>query len=269
MNNRNLPNLYSQFNSYETIFIEPVYRDFPTLFFVPKVISLFFQANDYAVKGNYNSRAWIESSHRIIKALEKAGVKIEIENIDLMKNEKEPVIFVANHMSTFETLAFPAIIHPIKPVVYVMKSELATAPIFGPVSAARYPILVGRENPREDLQLVLEQGKSRIEEGKSIIIFPQRTRSSFFKIKEFNTLGIKLAKKNNVKIQPIALLTDAWSNGKFVKDFGKIFNDRTIKFSFGEALEVEGNGTETHQKVIDFIKNKFYEWGRKDLVIED
>ena len=38
----------------------------------------------------------------------------------------------------------------------------------------------------------------------------------------FNSLGNKLAKRNNVPVIPLALITDAWGNGKYIKEAGKI-----------------------------------------------
>jgi 1-acyl-sn-glycerol-3-phosphate acyltransferase len=149
-----------------------------------------------------------------------------------------------------------------------MKEELVRFPLFGPVSAARDPILVSRKNPREDLMAVLNQGAEKIKAGKSIIIFPQRTRSLYLDVKSFNTLGIKLAKKNNVPVIPVALISDAWANGKFLKDFGKIDPSKEVKISFGEPIEIKSNGNEEHMQTVEFIKNKFIEWGRAELIRE-
>ena len=56
----------------------------------------------------------------------------------------------------------------------------------------------------------MEEGSERLKKGKSVLIFPQKTRSEIFNPKEFNSLGVKLAKKNNVPVIPMAVLTDAW-----------------------------------------------------------
>jgi 1-acyl-sn-glycerol-3-phosphate acyltransferase len=110
--------------------------------------------------------------------MERAGINFHVEGIDNIEKFEGPAVFIGNHMSTLETVALPAFIQPIKPVVYVIKEELTRYPLFGPVAAARHPILVGRANPREDLQIVLDDGSSRLQEGRSIIIFPQKTRSA-------------------------------------------------------------------------------------------
>jgi len=176
------------------------------------------------------------------------------------------VVFVGNHMTTLETMILPSIIRPIKQLVYVIKEELSRYPLFGPIALARDPILVGRENPREDLKIVLEEGSKKLKAGKSIIIFPQRTRSAVLDPALFNSLGNKLAKRNNVPVIPIALITDAWGNGKHIKEVGKIDPNKPVHMAFGEPIYITGNGAEEHQDIINFISNKFREWGRPELV---
>ncbi len=242
---------------------------FPSLYYYFfHLVRIVFYSNRQAKKNIYDDINWVNSSIDIVKSLERTGVRLHVTGLDNIRKVPGPVIFVSNHMSILETFAFPAFIHQSKKIVYIMKEELTTFPLFGPVSSARDPIVVSRTNPREDLIKVLEQGAEKIKKGKSIVIFPQRTRSGFFSQSAFNTLGIKLAKKNNVPIIPIAILTDTWGNGKILKDFGKIDPSREVKFAFGEPINIMGSGSEEHQKVIDFIKNKFIEWGRQDLISE-
>ncbi len=262
-----LPNYYSNKNNYCTPERDLTYDLFPTIYFYTKLISIFAIANDWAIKGVYDDARWIESSHAIVKILENAGVKICIEGTDNFKEHDTPVVFAANHMSSMETLVLPSIIHPVKRVLFVMKKELLHFPLFGPVTAAREPIVVGRTNPREDLQTVLTEGKQKLKEGKSVIIFPQKTRARTFTPKEFNSLAVKLAQRSNVPVIPLALVTDAWLPGKLVKDFGRINPKRTVRFSFGEPIDTK-NPAKAHEKTIEFIKSKFYEWGKQDLVIE-
>ncbi|MEW6003948.1 MAG: lysophospholipid acyltransferase family protein [Stygiobacter sp.] len=242
---------------------------FPAIYFYPNLLRVIIKSNRLAKKGIYDDVQWSNSSVDIIQSLEKAGIKMFFEGISNVKKIEGPVIFISNHMSTLETMALPALIQPYKKVVYIIKEELANYPLFGPVVMARDPICVGRENPREDLMKVLEQGSERIKNGKSIIIFPQKTRTKFFDESSFNTLGVKLAKKNKVPIIPIALYTEAWGNGKLIKDVGKIDKSKEVKISFGKAFNVESSGNEEHQKVINFIKGKLIEWQLENLIVKN
>ncbi|MCZ7603826.1 MAG: lysophospholipid acyltransferase family protein [Melioribacteraceae bacterium] len=235
--------------------------------FYPRMIRIVAESNLFTKRNLYNRYNWVASSLYTIRAMEKAGLDIHVEGIDNLSKFEGPAVFVGNHMSTLETLALPTFIQPIKSVVYVIKEELARYPLFGAVAAARHPILVGRENPREDLQIVLNEGSARLQDDRSVIIFPQKTRSAFFDASSFNSLGIKLAKRNDVYVVPLALLTDAWENGKIVKEFGKLDTSKSVHFAFGEPFKVETNGTKENQTVIEFIQSKLKEWGRPEYVM--
>lgn len=238
----------------------------PELRFYSNLLRIFTRANRQAKKNLYDRYQWVESSRNIMLSLEKVGVKIHVTGMDNIKSVDTPVVFIGNHMSVLETLVLPCIINPVKLVVFVTKKELTTMPLFGPINNARHPIVVGRSNARDDLKLVMDQGAERIQDGRSIILFPQKTRSKILNPNEFNTLGTKLAKRNNVPIIPIALLTDTWSNGKYIKDIGDLDTSKTAYFAFGEPMEISSNGSEQHQAVIDFISDNLIKWGRPEFV---
>ena len=121
-------------------------------------------------------------------------------------------------------------------------------------------IPVGRDNPREDLKAVLGGGKEILQEGRSIILFPQSTRSETFNPDSFNSIGIKLAKKAGVKVIPFALKTDFLGNGKLFRDLGPVRPERKIHFEFAEPITIQGNGKEEQQQIIDFVGSRLAEW---------
>lgn len=234
--------------------------------FYANCLRIVLYSNYHAKRKIYNRYNWVASSLDILHSIERAGVKVKVEGIKNISSFEGPAVFASNHMSTLETFLFPSFIQPQKPVVYVIKKELATYPLFGPIASARHPIIVGRENPREDLQIVMNEGSQNLQMGRSVIIFPQKTRSYFFKPNEFNSLGIKLAKRNNVPVIPTAIYTKAWGTGKLIKDFGKIDPKEPVYLSFGKPISITGSGTEEHQQVINYISNKFKEWGKEDYI---
>jgi 1-acyl-sn-glycerol-3-phosphate acyltransferase len=229
----------------------------------PGIFKIVYTANRKAIKGIYNSEAWIKSSVDILHLFEKIGTDVYIDGMNNFKNYDKPVIFISNHMSTLETLLFSGVIHPVKKICFIMKKELIDFPLFGPVSGARHPIVVGRVNPREDLLQVFTEGEKRINDGLSIVVFPQKSRNSILVESQFNTIGLKIAQKNNVPIIPIAVKTDVWTNGKLVRDFGMIDTNNDIHISFGEIIKPEEINKDTNQKIIEFIKNKLTEWDKK------
>lgn len=232
----------------------------PTLAFYRHIFPIIFRASAKAKRGSYDDTEWCKSSLAILRAVESVGIEFEITGVDHFKSLDCPCVFVANHMSTLETFVLPVVIAPFKPVTFVVKKSLAEYPVFGHVMRSRDPITVGRTNPREDLKAVLEGGATRLNQGVSVIIFPQTTRFLDFDPKAFNTIGIKLAKKANVPVVPVALKTDAWGNGRLLKDFGKMDSSKQVHFAFGKPLRIKDRGAEEHREVIEFISRKLKEW---------
>jgi 1-acyl-sn-glycerol-3-phosphate acyltransferase len=233
----------------------------PKFMFYPQVLRIVWTNGSMAKRGLYGDREWVQGSFDILCALENIGVTIEITGMTNMRKSDGPVVFVGNHMSTLETFVLPCIIQPVKPVTFVVKKSLLTAPVFGPVMRSRDPIAVGRVNPKEDLKTVLEEGGKKIAAGQSLIIFPQSTRSVVFRPEEFNTLGIKIALRADVPVVPVALKTDTWGTGKMMKDVGPVDKKKRVHFAFGEPMTVTGRGAEEHKKVIAFIQEHLEAWG--------
>ncbi len=235
--------------------------------FYRKFIPIVIKSRWKVTQKTYNDENWVISSLDVMGALENAGVKFQISGLENLKMFEGPAVFVSNHMGNLETMILPAILHPLKPISFVIKKELVNFPVFGKIAAARDPILVDRKNPREDLRRVMQQGSDKVREGKSIVIFPQKTREPRFDEHSFNSLGVKLARSNDIPVVPIALLSDAWANGTLFKDFGRIDPARKVYFALGSPIDISGNGSEQHKAVIDFIKSKLISWDRSDLLV--
>ncbi|MCX7914117.1 MAG: 1-acyl-sn-glycerol-3-phosphate acyltransferase [Thermodesulfovibrionales bacterium] len=248
----------------ETKKIPLIAKLFPSGVFYSKILFHAVRIGLIAKKSKFNYERMYESSLAVIRALEGVGGKFRITGLENFKEFDTPCVVIANHMSSLETLALSAIILPYKKVTFILKEELLRYPLFRHALIAAEVIPVGRKNPRQDLKSVIENGIDRIKRGISIVVFPQTTRYLDFKVESFNTIGIKLAKKANVPVIPLALKTDAWGIGKFLKDFGKIDTSKEVYFSFGEPLWVKGAGNEEHFKVVEYIREKLMQWKKLD-----
>jgi 1-acyl-sn-glycerol-3-phosphate acyltransferase len=236
-------------------------RLFPTLSFYLKVMLIVWNDSRKIRNHRYGSAEWHDGSVSTIKALEMSGCRFEVTGMEHLKGIDRPCIFIGNHMSSLETFALPAIIMPHGfDLAYVVKRSLVNYPIFGDLVTVRDPVVVERVNPRDDLKVVMEEGARRLEQGRSLIIFPQHTRAVDFDPKQFNSIGVKLAKRTGAVVVPFALLTWAWSAGKMVKDFGPIIPSRTVHFAFGEPMEVADRGQEEQQRIVEFIQGKLESW---------
>lgn len=214
-------------------------------------------------KGTYDTAMWAASSHEVFRLIERCGGRFHITGLEHLQEAEPPIVYISNHMSTLETMVFPCILAPVMDVTFVVKESLVNHPLFSPIMRSRDPIAVGRKDPRADFSLVMDQGRKVLEGGRSVVIFPQSTRTVHFHPETFNTLGIKLARAAGVKVIPVAIRTDFWSSGKLIRDLGPLYPERPIHMSFGEAFSVEKSGREAHQKVVEYIRIHLKKWDRE------
>jgi len=233
---------------------------FPTLFFLWKMFGMVRHHGRLASAGKYGAPEWSASSYDTLRLLEQCGLRFYVEGLNNIDAFDGPCVFIGNHMSTLETLILPCFIQPRKPVTFVVKQGLLRYPWFGTVLKSREPIAVKHQSPREDFVTVMEEGCERLGRSISVIVFPQGMRTNTCDPDQFNSIGIKLAKRAGVPVVPLALCTDAWKIGRFIKDFGGLDPSRPARFTFGKPLWVEGNGKAEHTVVRDFIVGHWREW---------
>ena len=225
----------------------------PGTIFYARIALEFLTAGLAGRRGTLDSERWMRASLNCIKAVESAGGRLTVSGLDGLSKHTGPLVFIANHMSILETVLLPSFTLPYNEVTFIIKDELRHYPVIGWVMKALDLIAVHRKNPREDLKVVLNEGRRRIQKGCSVVVFPQATRSTVFDVKNFNTLGVKLARQSGVPVLPIALKTDFHGTGRWLKDIGPIYPDRPIHFKFGKPIPIEGNGQAAHRSVVEFI----------------
>jgi 1-acyl-sn-glycerol-3-phosphate acyltransferase len=228
--------------------------------FYLKYLYVCYKAGKAALQGRLGVDGQIAHSYQTLLVAEGCGAKISIKGMDNIDKADGPAVLIGNHMSMLETAVMVAFISPRKPAIFVVKAALFDIPFYGHIMRAMGNIGVARSNPREDLKKVISEGKKRLEAGKSIILYPQSTRSAEFNPKRFNSIGVKLAKEAKVSIIPFALKTDFLANGKWAKDLGPIQRNKKVYFEFGEPIKVRGHGKEEHQKIIEFIQDRLKKW---------
>ncbi len=238
------------------------------LYFFAGFLSQVFRHWRTVKRGAYDGAAWAESSFELLQFIEGCGGRFHITGIDNLRRQPGPFVLVSNHMSSLETAVMPGIIVPILPMTSIAKSSLLKYPFFGPVVAATQPILVDRVSPRADFQMVMQQGQSVLAEGTSVVVYPQSTRTAVFDPQAFNSLGVKLARRADVPIIPVAVKTDFWAAGKYLKDFGPIHRDRPIHINFGKPFAVGPNSKDAHQRVISFIQSHLDSWQKEQKYVE-
>lgn len=229
----------------------------------PGTLRIVLRDGFIAKTGRYSDDKWARGSRDVVRELEKAGVRLEISGLNNIGKLKWPGVIIGNHMSILETFVLPAMIRPHGEVTFVVKRSLMNYPVFGPVMRSRNPVVVDRQNPRKDYAVVMKEGEKRLMEGKSVVIFPQTTRTTEFEPEMFNSMGVKLARRAGVPVLPVVLKTDAWKNARHLKEFGRLDPSRVVRFQFGEPIRITGNGAVEHEMIKEFITERLFTWGRQ------
>jgi 1-acyl-sn-glycerol-3-phosphate acyltransferase len=224
-------------------------------------LKIVFSAYFLALRNGFDRKAWRRHSLMTFLLVERCGGKLDISGLEHVANLSGPAVYVANHMSLAETFLLPGLILAFTDVTTVVKQTLVTYPVFGKIMRQVKPIVVGRTEARRDLKTVLDEGSEYLWAGTSVLVFPQATRRVRFDPKMFNTLGIKLAKKADAPVIPVALKTDFMGIGKIFRDFGSIDRSKSVHFKFGPPLTIRDAGKDQHNEIVRFITAGLKAWG--------
>ena len=264
---------YFEGNTYSTPDQNP--RDFADrlflgtrLWFYYCYIRVLSESRGFVRRGEYGRENWAWTSWEILRIVERCGGRLEISGLEYLRNTPPPYVIVGNHMSTLETHILPVMVLPITDMTFVVKESLTRHFYFGPIMRACTPITVRRKSPREDLVHVLTEGKRMLEEGRSLVIFPQSTRSRVFNPALFNTMGAKLAERSGVPLIPAAIKTDFWDNGKLMRDIGPIRRERCVHLEIGRPIGPGIPTREAHEEALAFITGRVLSWGGEVLGAE-
>ena len=159
------------------------------------------------------------------------GLTFQVEGMEHI-DAKQPVVFLSNHQSAWETLALRYILPPHSVVI---KRELLFFPIWGWSLLTLKSIVINRKNQRGALRALIEQGTRYLNEGLSVLIFPEGTRAGAGEVLKFNVGGALLAHKSGFPVIPIAHNAgDYWPRYSFFKYPG------VIKVKIGPVIETKG-----------------------------
>jgi 1-acyl-sn-glycerol-3-phosphate acyltransferase len=127
------------------------------------------------------------------------GIRFDVagrENIPSM-----PSIIMAKHQSAWETMALQVLFPP---HVYVVKRELLRIPFFGWGLALMSPIAIDRSAGMRSIKDTLRQGRERLAQGFSVVIFPEGTRMAPGSRGRYQSGGAWLACKTGAPVVPVA-----------------------------------------------------------------
>ena len=110
---------------------------------------------------------------------------------------REPCIILSKHQSAWETLVYQVIFPP---QVWVLKRELLWVPFFGWGLAMLSPIAIDRRAGTRALKQMFDQGRERLRQGFSIVMFPEGTRTMPGKRGKYHPGGAWLAVQTGTQV---------------------------------------------------------------------
>lgn len=116
----------------------------------------------------------------------------------------EPTLFVANHSSYIDILVLGTFV----PARFVAKKEVAGWPIMGWLATSQGTIYIDRN--RNAIAEGADKLIKYIEQGESLILFPEGTTSDGCRILPFGSSFFDVAVKYNVVVQPISVTYAGW-----------------------------------------------------------
>jgi 1-acyl-sn-glycerol-3-phosphate acyltransferase len=175
------------------------------------------------------------------------NIKVEIIGKENILRGK-PQIFMANHQSDFDILIVLA--HIPGQFRWLVKKELFHIPVFGAAMKSAGYIEIDRNN-REKAMQSLDQAALRIREGKSIMAFPEGTRSRFGEIKHFKQGTFYLAIKSGAPIVPISII----GSGEIMPKRSLKIKPGKIKLVIDKPIDVKNIMLENRQELITIVRN--------------
>ena len=166
------------------------------------------------------------------------------------ENFSKPAVIIANHTSFLDTLAIAMTTHKI---IYLVNDWVYQSPIFGKLVRALgfYPVSQGIENGMEKL-------KEKVEQGYSLVVFPEAERSYTNDIKRFHKGAFYLAEQFGLDILPIYI----HGNSEVLPKGDFIIYDGSITVKVGSRISKDDmsfgkNYSERTKKINAYFREEF------------
>ena len=169
------------------------------------------------------------------------GIRMEVRGIENIP--ATPCVVLSKHQSAWETLALQLVLPQ---HVWVAKRELLWIPFFGWLLALSSPIALNRSKGKESMRQLLEQGKVKLEQGFSVVLFPEGTRIPYGEKGRYKLGGAMLAGHAGVPVLPVAHNAGKfWGRNAFVKRPG------IVQMVIGQPIATTGRTAEEINRQVE------------------
>ncbi len=177
-------------------------------------------------------RAWVGFTLWALEFFCGLGYAVEgLENIP-----DEGFIVMSKHSSTWETIVLQRFFGPL---VWVVKRELTWIPFFGWALKAINAIALNRGTGRKAIAQLIVESQQRMDEGRTLVLFPEGTRVLPGQRKPFKIGGAIVAQQTGYPILPIAHNAgEYWPRHSWIKWPG------TVRVVIGKPISPDGKSPE-------------------------
>ena len=144
----------------------------------------------------------------------------------------EPHVVLWKHSSAWETFG-QFLVGP--PKVLVLKRELVYIPFFGWGLKLIHSIAINRGSGTSAVNQVINQGRARLGEGLSVLVYPEGTRMPAGETRKYGVSGALLASRIGCRVVPVA--HDA---GYYWPRRGLLKKPGTIRVIVGAPIDAAG-----------------------------
>ncbi len=176
-----------------------------------------------------------------------ASIRVEVVGKEHVLMDK-PQIFMANHQSDIDILIVLA--HIPGQFRWIAKKELFKIPIFGKAMKNAGYIEIDRQHHEKALKS-LDEAAGKIREGKSVVTFPEGTRSKDGTIRPFKQGMFHLAIQAGVPIIPISII----GAHEIMPKRSLAVRPGKVTMIIDRPVEVKGYTIETRGKLIEQVRN--------------
>ncbi|MGB1248561.1 MAG: 1-acyl-sn-glycerol-3-phosphate acyltransferase, partial [Chitinophagales bacterium] len=165
---------------------------------------------------------------------------------DVKEDFSKPSIIIANHQSLIDT---PIMVALSPKILILTKDWVRKSPVFGIVAnlAEFYSVDDGQEE-------VIKQIKKKLDDGFSIVVFPEGSRSDSLKVKRFHRGAFYMAHKFEMDIVPISICGSIETLHR--DQFWGHFHPMTVQIHERIKFEDKSHG-ETHLERYKSIRKTF------------
>ncbi|NND81673.1 MAG: HAD-IB family hydrolase [Gammaproteobacteria bacterium] len=204
----------------------------------------------YAITGSLNKSRNFSTSLFADVACAIAGVELDVEGEEHLWAHR-PCVFVFNHQSQADMLVIAALLR--RDLAGVGKKELADIPILGKVIQWSGTVLIDRANAASAIEAMQPLVEVMQNEGRSVCIAPEGTRSTSTNLGPFKKGAFHLAMQAGVPMVPIVIhnAVDVAQRAEF------IMRPATVKVTVLPAVDTSKWKPETVAEHVEEVRDHF------------